>query len=95
MSGPRLPGVGTSRALVDTEDVRARVDAALAAQTDALCTSLAATGPDALPLGDAVTEILGGGKRLRAAFCYWSWRAHGGEADSPEAATVVQVGAAL
>jgi geranylgeranyl diphosphate synthase type I len=32
---------------------------------------------------DAVDELLTGGKRLRPAFCYWGWRAAGGE-DCPE-----------
>src|SRR5215472_17582763 len=30
------------------------------------------------PCADAVTDLLAGGKRLRAAFCYWGWRACGG-----------------
>ena len=34
------------------------------------------------PCADAVTDLLAGGKRLRAAFCYWGWRACGG-ADEP------------
>src|SRR5262245_11040069 len=39
--------------------------------------------------------MLSGGKRLRAAFCYWSWRAHGGRAGTPAADAVLRVGAAL
>jgi len=37
-----------------------------------------------LPAIDAVTDVLAGGKRLRAAFCYWGWRGAG--ADSADGA---------
>src|SRR5260221_4107443 len=40
-------------------------------------------GPDMLPWVDVITELLAGGKRLRPAFCYWGWRAAGGE-DCPQ-----------
>ncbi|MGH3157793.1 MAG: polyprenyl synthetase family protein, partial [Streptosporangiaceae bacterium] len=33
-----------------------------------------------LPAVDAICGVLAGGKRLRAAFCYWGWRAAGGSA---------------
>src|SRR5258708_38760512 len=36
-------------------------------------------GPDMLPWLDVITELLAGGERLRPAFCYWGWRAAGGE----------------
>jgi geranylgeranyl diphosphate synthase, type I len=32
-----------------------------------------------LPAIDAVTDVLAGGKRLRAAFCYWGWRGAGAD----------------
>ncbi|HEX9034267.1 MAG TPA: polyprenyl synthetase family protein [Streptosporangiaceae bacterium] len=35
------------------------------------------------PCVDAISDLLAGGKRLRAAFCYWGWRACGGT-DGPE-----------
>lgn len=44
---------------------------------------LAAIGDDMLPWADTMHGLLGGGKRLRPAFCYWAWRAGGG-ADCPE-----------
>jgi geranylgeranyl diphosphate synthase, type I len=44
---------------------------------------LAAIGPDMLPCLEAMRGLLAGGKRLRPAFCYWGWRAAGGE-DRPE-----------
>jgi geranylgeranyl diphosphate synthase, type I len=38
---------------------------------------------DLLPCVDAIADLLAGGKRLRAGFCYWGWRACGGP-DGPE-----------
>lgn len=83
------------RALVDVEDVRAQVDSVLSGHVGELRSVLRAAGPDAEVLADAVTRMLSGGKRLRAAFCYWSWRAHGGRPGSPQAHTAIRVGAAL
>jgi geranylgeranyl diphosphate synthase type I len=40
-------------------------------------------GPDLLPCLDAAAGLVAGGKRLRAAFCYWGWRAAGGEDCGP------------
>jgi geranylgeranyl diphosphate synthase, type I len=44
---------------------------------------LAAIGEDLLPCLDVMASLLAGGKRLRPAFCYWGWRAAGGQ-DCPE-----------
>jgi len=85
----------TTPALVDVEDVRTQVDAVLARHVAQLRTVLAAASDDADRLADAVAQMLSGGKRLRAAFCYWSWRAHGGRPGTPEADAVIRVGAAL
>ena len=85
----------SSVAAVDVEGVRRRVDALLAEHVAAQRPVLARMGADSAVLADAVAEMLSGGKRLRAAFCYWSWRAHGGRAESPAAAAVLRVGAAL
>jgi len=46
-------------------------------------TDLTAIGDDLMPCLDAMEGLLAGGKRLRPAFCYWGWRAGGGE-DCPE-----------
>lgn len=40
-------------------------------------TVLSAQSPDLLPLVEAAAALLAGGKRLRAAFCYWGWRGAG------------------
>ncbi|MGY4642747.1 polyprenyl synthetase family protein [Cellulomonas sp. URHB0016] len=82
-------------ALVDVEDVRPRVDAILQQHVAQLRAVLAVASADAHVLADAVEQMLSGGKRLRAAFCYWSWRAHGGRPGTAEAETVLRVGAAL
>jgi geranylgeranyl diphosphate synthase type I len=39
--------------------------------------------------------LLSGGKRLRAALCWWSFRSHGGAASGPAADAPVRTGAAL
>ena len=68
---------------LDAAHLRARVqecvDAELAAQSEVL----AEVGPDAQELLAAVRALLSGGKRLRAAFLYWGYRA-AGQPDSPE-----------
>jgi geranylgeranyl diphosphate synthase type I len=87
--------VNTPTALVDVEDVRARVDEILGTRVAGLRTVLARSGADAARLADTVAEMLSGGKRLRPAFCYWSWRAHGGDPGTPREQVVLHVGAAL
>ncbi|MBO0900127.1 polyprenyl synthetase family protein [Cellulomonas sp. zg-ZUI222] len=82
-------------ALVDRENLRAGIDAALARHVAALRGTALAISPDASPLADAVERMLAGGKRLRAAFCYWSWRAHGGVPGDDREVAVLRAGAAL
>lgn len=86
----------SSPRLVDVEDVRAGVDAILAEHSEALRAELAGIGGDSGALVDALRDMLWGGKRLRAALCYWSWRAHGGDpADEVGRRRALRVGAAL
>lgn len=83
--------------LLDVEDVRAGVDAAVAAHLRDLAAELGAVGADELLVAE-LSAMAGRGKRLRAAFCYWSWRAHGGSDGGPGAAArsdVLAIGAAL
>ncbi len=82
-------------AVVDLENLRADVDAAVARHLDALAVQVAALGPDATALTSQAAALLAGGKRLRAAFAYWSFRAHGGAPTGPEREAVVRTGAAL
>lgn len=81
--------------LVDREDLRSQVDGRLRDVLAEQAEVLALISEDAAPLVDAWSQMLAGGKRLRAAFAYWSWRAHGGQAGTPEARGLVGVGAAL
>jgi len=85
----------TAAALVDVEQVRPRVDALLTDYVASERALLTGFGADSAVLTDAVARMLSGGKRLRAAFCYWSFRAHGGEPGTPHADAVLGVGAAL
>ena len=64
---------------LDRDDLRARVGKALAAFLSGQASRLDAISETLGPLQDAVGDyLLGGGKRLRPAFCYWGWRAAGG-----------------
>jgi geranylgeranyl diphosphate synthase, type I len=65
--------------LLDVEDVRARVQQALDDHLVYQERRLAQLGPLVAPLLDTIRTLLAGGKRLRAAFCYWGWRGAGGE----------------
>jgi len=85
----------TTTALVDRENLRAGVDAALARHVARLRDTVATTSPDAAGFADAVERMVAGGKRLRAAFCYWSWRAHGGVPGDDREQAVLRAGAAL
>jgi geranylgeranyl diphosphate synthase type I len=83
--------------LLDAENLRADVDAAVTAHLDRLAAEVRAISPSAEAIVGEAAGLLMGGKRLRAAFCYWSFRAHGGSADPRDPARVatIRVGAAL
>jgi geranylgeranyl diphosphate synthase type I len=59
----------------DSAAFRAAVQTALDSFLDVQCERLAALGPDAHRLVAAAREAVSGGKRLRASFCYWGFRA--------------------
>jgi geranylgeranyl diphosphate synthase, type I len=69
------------------ERIRAGVSDALAAFLARQRAVLTDIGADVLPSLDAISSLLAGGKRLRPAFCYWGWRAAGGEDCQPIFAT--------
>ena len=73
----RLSGVQAGNVL-DVEDVRRRVDAAVARFATAKRDQLAQLAPELAPLAEFAAQLLGGGKRLRPAFCWWAWRGCGG-----------------
>jgi geranylgeranyl diphosphate synthase, type I len=67
----------------DLPRIRAVVGRALEDFLDRQRVRLSAIGEDMMPCLDATTDLLAAGKRLRPAFCYWGWRAAGGE-DCPQ-----------
>ncbi len=69
------------------------VEARLQSLFDDEITQWSAVDPDlVLPLQSLRAFVLGGGKRLRPAFCHWAFIGAGGE---PGAATVIDSGAAM
>lgn len=73
--------------------IAARVEARLAEVLDAEARRWTAFEPDlAEPLGEIARLVLGGGKRLRPAFCHWGYVGAGGDDADPH---VVDAGAAL
>jgi geranylgeranyl diphosphate synthase, type I len=58
--------------------IRSEVGAALAEFIGRQRQDLGRISADLLPCVDAIDDLLAGGKRLRAGFCYWGWRACGG-----------------
>jgi geranylgeranyl diphosphate synthase type I len=71
------------------DDLRARVEKALAGFLGQQRTLLTGIDPALGPVADAIDAfVLGGGKRLRPAFAYWGHRGAGG-ADTPEVVAAV------
>ena len=76
---------------LDRSALRARVQATVDAEITGQREVLAAVGPDLGILVDAVARLLTGGKRLRAAFLYWGYRAAG----QPDSAALVRLATAM
>jgi geranylgeranyl diphosphate synthase type I len=77
-------------------DLRARVDAALAAFLDARRDRVQRLDPSALPLVEEVRRLVdAGGKRIRPAFCYWGFLAAGGRDGGDAGEAIVRAAAAL
>lgn len=72
-------------------DLRAQVQQVITEFLSDHAGTLAAISSDLNPLGEAIAELLSGGKRLRPAFCVWAYLGSGGQ-DVP---AIVRVGAAL
>ena len=62
---------------LDRADLRSRVQARIDTELDRWGGELAEIGPDVVDLTTPVRSLLQGGKRLRAGFAYWGWRAAG------------------
>lgn len=84
--GSDATGDADPAAPLDRGDLRARVWAELTAFIDRQEAMLVSVSADLAPVIAALREFLDGGKRMRPAFCYWGWRAAGGDGD-PAAAT--------
>lgn len=76
---------------LDTSDLRARVQAAVDAEISTHSRILSEIGDDITPIVAAVGALLQGGKRLRAAFLYWGYRAGGG----PDGEAVIRAATAM
>ena len=74
-------------------EVAGRVDRRLTRFLDAEVERWSAVTPDLNPAWTALRNtVLGGGKRLRPALCYWAFAGAGGD---PSAAEIIDAGAAL
>ena len=76
---------------LDAADLRQRVQRCVDDLLERQSAVLAEVGPDAEQLLEAVARLLTGGKRLRAAFLYWGYRAAG----HPDSAALVRVATAM
>jgi geranylgeranyl diphosphate synthase type I len=76
---------------LDTSDLPARVQAAVDAEISSQTRILSEIGEELTPLVAAVAALLQGGKRLRAAFLYWGYRAGGG----PDTQAVIRAATAM
>ena len=76
---------------LDAHELRARVQAVVDAEIATQEGVLAEVGPDMVPFVDLVATLVRGGKRLRAAFFYWGYRAAGG----PDSDAVVRAASAM
>ncbi len=65
------------RSPLDSEDLRVRVQKTLDEFVAAQVPQLDKISDDLGPLTDSIGGLLAGGKRLRAAFCFWGWRGAG------------------
>jgi geranylgeranyl diphosphate synthase type I len=74
------------------DSVRRRVDEALASFLQERRETMATIAPEAAEMMDELRRIVAaGGKRIRPAFCYWGYRAAGGDDGEP----IVRAAAAL
>jgi geranylgeranyl diphosphate synthase type I len=77
--------------LLDTSNLPARVQAAVDAEISSQSRILSEIGDELTPLVTAVGALMRGGKRLRAAFLYWGYRAGGG----PDTDAVIRAASAM
>ncbi|WP_328564352.1 polyprenyl synthetase family protein [Streptomyces coelicoflavus] len=75
----------------DQAGLKARVDRVLRSFLDEEAGHLSAVDEALAPVADQLLKAAGHGKRLRAAFCYWGWRAAG----QPESDALVRAAASM
>ncbi|MEU9216534.1 polyprenyl synthetase family protein [Streptomyces sp. NPDC048376] len=75
----------------DPADFKARVDGVLRDFLAEEAGHLVAVDEDLAPVAEQLRSSAGHGKRLRAAFCYWGWRAAG----QPESDALVRAAASM
>jgi geranylgeranyl diphosphate synthase type I len=73
------------------DDLRVRVDRALAEFVEAEISEFLALDGELAPVAEQMRVSIAGGKRIRPAFCYWGWRASG----QPDTDAMVRAAAAL
>ncbi|MFN8078793.1 MAG: polyprenyl synthetase family protein [Kineosporiaceae bacterium] len=76
---------------LDAEDLRSRVHKVLEEFLDRQVGTLEEVSSDCIPMVEHIADLMRGGKRLRPAFCYWGWRAAGGQ----DCADIVTAASAL
>src|ERR1022692_2155520 len=84
----------------DMTRIRSEVGAALAEFIGRQRLDLGRISADLLPCVDAIDDLLAGGQRLRAGFCYWGWgpgsaSGGGGPGAGPTAREIFAAAAAL
>jgi geranylgeranyl diphosphate synthase, type I len=84
-------GTGWAAGTDAGEGLRRRVDAVLEEFARREVAEFVAVDEDLAPVGGQLLRAVVGGKRLRAAFCYWGWRAAG----QPDGDAVVRAAAAM
>ncbi len=91
-----MTGAPASRAGWDADDFRLRLQETLDEFLAEQAVRLEPLGPDARVLHDEARAVVSGGKRFRAAFCYWGYRAIRGSDPSPaEERAMLRAAAAL
>ncbi|MEU0098631.1 polyprenyl synthetase family protein [Streptomyces sp. NPDC006267] len=75
----------------DADAFRARIDEVLHSFVAREAALFAAIDPSLAPVAAQLEAVVADGKRLRAAFCYWGWRAVG----QPDSAALVRAAASL
>ena len=76
---------------LDLCDLRNRVQAAVDAEMEVQRAVLSPVGDELGPLVDAVVRLIAGGKRLRAGFLYWGYRASG----QPDSDALIRLAVAM